>query len=51
MGQYYKVIASNTNGTTIYDRSVENEYTLAKLIEHGYWQNDFCRAVAESIVD
>lgn len=50
MGQYYKVIAKNTTGTTIYDRSVENKYTLAKLCEHGYWDNNFCRAVAKSIV-
>ena len=52
MGQYYMVIARDTDGTTmVYDRSVDGEYTMAKLMEHSRWGNGFCSALSETLVD
>lgn len=52
MGQYYEVIAGNGDGTkTVYDRHVDGEYTGAKLMEHSWKGNSFCRALCSTLVD
>lgn len=51
MGQYYQVIARRNGKDKVYNRDVGEEYTMAKLMEHSWWKNDFCRAFAETLVD
>ena len=53
MGQYYKIITRNSNKTTVYDRSIkgDGDYVMAKLLEHSWWENPTCKAVAASLVD
>ena len=51
MGQYYKVITRRNGKDKMYNRDVNGEYTVAKIMEHSWWLNDFCRAFAETIVD
>lgn len=51
MGQYYKVITKRNGKFKMYNRDVDGEYTMAKLMEHSWWRNDFCCAFAETIVD
>ena len=42
MGQYYMVLMEDKNGKrTVYDRTTNGEYTLAKLMEHSWWLNNF----------
>lgn len=42
MGQYYYPVVGNAEGKdiTVFDRSVNGEYTMAKLMEHSWWKND-----------
>jgi len=49
MGQYYMPIIGNVFGTDckVFDRSVDGNYTFAKLLEHSWWQNPFVNAVSE----
>lgn len=51
MGQYYRVILGNTigNDLKVFDRSVDGEYTGAKLMEHSWWKNDFVNAFAKKL--
>ena len=51
MGQYYMAILGDSHGLNckVFDRSVEGEYMLAKLMEHSWWQNSFCNSFAERI--
>ena len=51
MGQYYKVITRRNGKDKMYNRDVDGKYTMAKLMEHSWWLNDFCRSFAETIVD
>lgn len=51
MGQYYKVITSRNGKDKVYNRDVDGEYTLAKLMEHSWWLNDFCCAFAKTLLD
>jgi len=51
MGQYYMPIIENVLGRTVFDRSVDGEYTMAKLMEHSYWDNPFCCAFAKKLVN
>lgn len=52
MGQYYEILAEDKDGKrTVYNRRVDGEYTMAKLLEHSWWNNDFCRALSETLVD
>lgn len=51
MGQYYKVIVRRNGVDKVYNRNVDGEYTMAKLMEHSWWRNDFCTAFAETLVD
>ena len=49
MGQYYMRAIIKKGRITVYDRSVEpnKDYVLAKLMEHSWWQNPTCNAVAK----
>jgi len=51
MGQYYKVIIRRNGKDTVYNRDVDGEYTMAKLMEHSWWRNDFCCAFAKTLLD
>ena len=46
MGQYYMPILGNVYGgqCKVFDRSVNGEYTFAKLLEHSWWNNTFVNA-------
>ena len=49
MGQYYMPILGDAYGLNckVFDRSVNHEYTFAKLMEHSWWQNPFVNAFSE----
>ena len=49
MGQYYQPILGNVYGgqCKVFDRSVNGEYTFAKLLEHSWWNNTFVNAFSE----
>ena len=50
MGQYYRAMVKKPNGRiVVYNRDVirdgKREYTVAKLLEHSWWFNEFVNAV------
>ena len=49
LGQYYRPILGDEYGLNcrVFDRSVDEEYTLAKLMEHSWWLNPFVNAFSE----
>ena len=49
MGQYFRPILGDAFGLNckVFDRSVDGEYTFAKLMEHSWWQNPFVNAFSE----
>ena len=49
LGQYFRPILGDEFGLNckVFDRSVNGEYTLAKLMEHSWWQNPFVNAFSE----
>ena len=49
MGQYFRPILGDEYGLNckVFDRSVDGEYTLAKLLEHAWWGNSFVNAFSE----
>ena len=51
MGQYFMAILGDKNGLNckVFDRSVDGEYMLAKLMEHSWWKNPFCNSFAERL--
>lgn len=51
MGQYYRPILGDKYGLNcrVFDRSVDGEYTFAKLMEHSWWLNSFVNAFSELI--
>ena len=51
MGQYFMPILGDSHGLNckVFDRSVEGEYMLAKLMEHSWWQNSFCNSFAQRL--
>ena len=51
MGQYYMPILGDAYGLNckVFDRSVDGEYTFAKLLEHSWWKNPFVNAFSEFI--
>ena len=51
MGQYYQPILGNKDGLNckVFDRSVDGEYTLAKLLEHSWWQNPFVNSFSKRL--
>ena len=53
MGQYYRPILGDEFGLNckVFDRSVDGEYTFAKLLEHSWWKNPFVNAFSEYLYD
>ena len=51
MGQYYRAILGDAFGLNckVFDRSVDGQYTFAKLMEHSWWLNPFVNAFSELI--
>lgn len=51
MGQYYKPALVQFGEIKVFDRTVkpECEYVMAKLMEHSWWQNHTCNAIAKMI--
>ena len=51
MGQYYRPILGDAYGLNcmVFDRSVDGEYTLAKLMEHSWWKNPFVNSFSAQI--
>lgn len=50
MGQYYMVLTIDKNGKhTVYDRNVNKQYTMAKLLEHSWWFNPFVNTICGKI--
>jgi len=49
MGQYYMPALIKRGRITVYNRRVEpdKDYVMAKLLEHSWWQNPTCNAVAK----
>lgn len=50
MGQYYRPILTNANGyERVYNRDVDGEYTMAKLMEHSWWYNEFVSTICNKL--
>ena len=47
MGQYYRPVVKIDGKITVYNRDVDGEYTMAKLMEHSWWGNDLMDAIAK----
>lgn len=45
MGQYYKVKVNDT----VYNRTINGQYTMAKLMEHSWWRNPFVNTICHEI--
>jgi hypothetical protein len=50
MGQYYKPLLITKRGKiTVFNREVDGNYTMAKLLEHSWWYNEmvgtFCKMI------
>ena len=51
MGQYYRPILTNANGyERVYNRDVDGEYTMAKLMEHSWWYNEFVGTICNKLL-
>lgn len=53
MGQYYNILMQSKDSKNIiaYDRHIDGEYTMAKLMEHSWWLNDMVNAIAQKLVN
>lgn len=56
MGQYYNILvgdlpASGKTTYKVYDRSVDTQYTMAKLTEFSWFDNPFCDALANELLE
>lgn len=49
MGQYYRPVTKIDGELTVYNRDVDGHYTLAKLTEHSWWENDMVNAVVKNL--
>ena len=49
MGQYYRPVLKTKEKITVYNRDVNGEYTMAKLTEHSWWENDLMKAISEKL--
>lgn len=52
MGQYYNIVFGNKNGKKInvFNRRVNGDYTMAKLMEHSWWLNDCMSCASEYLL-
>ena len=52
MGQYYRpVLQIEDKPIEIYDRDIDGEYTMAKLMEHSWWRNNMVNAILYKLLD
>jgi len=51
MGQYYNVVVYNNNRIITYNRKVDGEYTMAKLMEHSWWYNPFVSSITKLLYE
>ena len=51
MGQYYHIILKRKGEKTVhaYDRTIDGEYTMAKLMEHSWYLNPMVNAICEKL--
>ena len=50
MGQYYNVVTMDTDGKiNAYNRMVDGKYTMAKLMEHSWWYNEFVSTMTKML--
>ena len=51
MGQYYFIVTGNEQGKRmkVYNRTVNGEYTMAKLMEHSWWTHPCMACISEII--
>ena len=54
MGQYYRTFLRRINedgvaDTHVFNRTVDGERTMAKLMEHSWWFNPYVNAIAEKL--
>lgn len=50
MGQYYRAVLVDSQGnSTVFNRKVDGEYTLAKLTEHSWWLNEFVSTITKML--
>lgn len=50
MGQYYRCLLTDANGKMVaYNRSVDGEYQMAKLMEHSWWSNIFVGTICNKL--
>ena len=45
MGQYFRSVTKQDGIITVYNGDVNNRYTMAKLMEHSWWENDLLKAI------
>jgi len=51
MGQYYRPILTSAKGfERVYNRDVDGEYTMAKLMEHSWWKNAFVATLCRKLL-
>ena len=52
MGQYYNIVFGDKSGKKIevYNRRVNGEYTMAKLMEHSWWNNNCMACASEHLL-
>ena len=52
MGQYYRPILTNAKGEQIvYNREVDGQYTMAKIMEHSWWENEFVSTITKMLYE
>lgn len=51
MGQYYNIVIQEKGQKKVhvYDRMIDGEYTMAKLMEHSWYLNPMVNAIAEKL--
>lgn len=49
MGQYYRVVLKQNGKTVVYNRDVDGKYTMAKLMEHSWWENPLLKAIGKKL--
>ena len=49
MGQYYRVYLKRNEKEKIYDRTIDGEYTPAKIMEHSWFLNPFVNTICHEL--
>ena len=52
MGQCFRTVLKRgkTGHYRVFNRDVNGYYTMAKLMEHSWWDNDFCKAIGKNYI-